>query len=152
LLFYVYLYSVMNNSNYNLFVYGSLRSGFQHDAYQYMAQYFNLIGPAKVKGVLYDMGTYPVALPAAEDVFIQGELYSIARPEEFSYAIGQLDDYEGVNAEEGETALYKREATTVYCNEKEYTAWVYWFTGNANGLPKIVHGDVLQYLKEKNKL
>lgn len=140
------------NNNYNLFVYGSLRSGFKHDAYQYMAQYFTLIGPAKVKGVLYDMGAYPVALPAAEDVFIQGELYNIARPEEFSYAIGQLDDYEGVNAEEGEAAFYKREATTVYCNGQQYTAWVYWFTGNTNGLPQIIHGDVLQYLKEKNKL
>lgn len=142
----------MSNSNYNLFVYGSLRSGFQHEAYQYMAQYFTLIGPATVKGILFDNGEYPIALPTTEDKFIHGELYTITRPEEFSYIIGQIDDYEGVNAEEGETALYKRETATVYCNSQQHNAWVYWFTGNAHGLPQIVHGDVLQYLKEKNKL
>jgi gamma-glutamylcyclotransferase (GGCT)/AIG2-like uncharacterized protein YtfP len=142
----------MNNSNYNLFVYGSLRSGFKHDAYKYIAQYFTLTGIAAVKGILFDMGAYPVALPTTEEKFIQGELYSITRPEEFSYILGQLDDYEGVYAEEGETALYKREETVVYCDGRQYTAWIYWFAGNASGLPEIASGDVLQYLKDKQKL
>lgn len=142
----------MINSNNNLFVYGSLRSGFQHDAYNYMAQYFTLVGHATVKGILYDMGEYPVALPNSDEKFIQGELYTINNPEEFSYIIGQLDDYEGIYAEEGETASYKREETAVYCNGLQYKAWVYWYTGNAAGLPEIASGDVLQYLQEKNKL
>jgi gamma-glutamylcyclotransferase (GGCT)/AIG2-like uncharacterized protein YtfP len=142
----------MINSNYNLFVYGSLRSGFQHDAYQYMTQYFTLVGHAAAKGKLYDMGEYPVALPGTEEKFIQGELYVINQPEEFSYIIGQLDDYEGIYAEEGETASYKREETTVYCNGQQFTAWVYWYAGSADGLPEIASGDVLQYLREKNKL
>ena len=142
----------MINSNYNLFVYGSLRSGFQHEAYQYMTQYFTLAGHATVKGKLYDMGDYPVALPTSEEKFIQGELYVINQPGEFSYIIGQLDDYEGIYAEEGETASYKREETTVYCNGQQFTAWIYWYAGNADGLPEIPSGDVLQYLQEKNKL
>lgn len=142
----------MNNSNFNLFVYGSLRSGFHHDAYKYMAQYFNLVGAATVKGVLYDMGEYPVALPTQEEKFIQGELYSITNPAEFSYIIGQLDDYEGLYVEEGETALYKREETTAYCNGQQCTAWIYWFAGEAAGLPEIASGDVLQYLSNKQKL
>lgn len=142
----------MINSNYNLFVYGSLRSGFQHDAYQYLAKYFTLLGQAVVKGKLYDMGEYPVALPTSEERFIQGELYAINEPNEFSYIIGQLDDYEGLYVEEGETASYKREAATVFCNGQEYTAWIYWYAGTADGLPEIASGDVLQYLKEKNKL
>ncbi len=83
----------MSTSNYNLFVYGSLRSGFQHEAYQYIAQYFTLVATATVKGNLYDMGEYPVAVPTNDENFIQGELYTVSRPEEFSYAIGQLDDY-----------------------------------------------------------
>lgn len=142
----------MTNANYNLFVYGSLRSGFQHEAYQYIAQYFTPIGPATVKGSLYDMGEYPVAIPTDAEQFIHGELYTISRPEEFAYIIGQVDDYEGVNTEEGETPMYIRDEATVYCNGQQHTAWVYWFTGNAAGLPQILHGDVLQYLKEKNKL
>jgi gamma-glutamylcyclotransferase (GGCT)/AIG2-like uncharacterized protein YtfP len=140
----------MSNSNDYLFVYGSLRSGFKHPAYHYIAQYFTLIGSAKVKGALHHNGEFPVAVPGNNETFIQGELYQIATPEEFNYAIAQLDDYEGVIAAEGETAWYKRDTTTVYCNGQQHTAWVYWFTGSVKGLPQILHGDVLQYLNEKN--
>ncbi len=143
----------MNNDTYQLFVYGSLRSGFQHAAYQYIARYFHLIGDAKVKGKLYDMGEYPVALPTTEEKFIIGELYAITNAAEFSYAIGQLDDYEGIYAEAGETALYKRELVTVYCNDQQSSAWIYWFNGGSTeGLPEITSGDVLLYLQQKNKL
>jgi len=143
----------MINDTYQLFVYGSLRSGFQHAAYQYIARYFHLIGDAKVKGKLYDMGEYPVALPTTEEKFIIGELYAITNGAEFSYAIGQLDDYEGIYAEAGETALYKREQVTVFCNGQQSTAWIYWFNGSSvEGLPEIASGDVLLYLQQKNKL
>lgn len=139
-------------NNFNLFVYGSLRSGFQHDAYQYMSKYFTLIGHATVKGKLFDMGEYPVALPTTEEKFIQGELYSISKPDQFSYIIGQLDDYEGLYVEEGETALYKREEVAVSCNGQQHTAWIYWYKGTVNNQPVIASGDGLQYLKEKNRL
>ena len=143
----------MNNDTYQLFVYGSLRSGFQHAAYQYISRYFHLIGEATVKGKLYDMGEYPVALPTTEEKFIIGELYAITNTDEFSYAIGQLDDYEGIYAEAGETALYKRELVNAYCNGQQSTAWIYWFNGGSvEGLPEITSGDVLLYLQQKNKL
>ena len=143
----------MINDTYQLFVYGSLRSGFQHAAYQYISRYFHLIGDAKVKGKLYDMGEYPVALPTTEEKFIIGELYAITNAGEFAYAIGQLDDYEGIYTEAGETALYKREPVTVYCNGQQSSAWIYWFNGSSTaGLPEITSGDVLLYLQQKNKL
>jgi len=142
----------MNNNTYQLFVYGSLRSGFHHAAYQYLSKYFHLIGDAKVKGKLYDNGEYPVALPANDEHFIIGELYEINDSAEFAYAIGQLDDYEGLFAEEGETPLFKRETVIVYCNNQQYAAWIYWFNGAVDGLPEIATGDVLLYLQQKNKL
>lgn len=140
------------NSTYQLFVYGSLRSGFQYAAYQYISRYFHLVGNATVKGKLYDNGEYPVALPTEEEKFITGELYEITNASEFSYAIGQLDDYEGLYAEAGETPLYKRETVTVYCNNQQYTAWIYWFNGTVDGLSEIETGDVVLYLQQKNKL
>ncbi|MBP7555451.1 MAG: gamma-glutamylcyclotransferase, partial [Chitinophagaceae bacterium] len=54
----------------SLFVYGSLRSGFQSQAYEYMSRYFNLVGNGRVKGRLYDLGDYPAALPTTGDQFI----------------------------------------------------------------------------------
>lgn len=136
---------------YNLFVYGSLRSGFRNPVYEYLTKYFHLQGEAVVKGKLYDLGEYPVALPTDEDKFISGELYSINDPLEFSWAIGQLDDYEGLNAEEGELPLYKREKVTAYRDGKSFIAWIYWFNGSVKDKPEIESGDLMQYLQQKNK-
>jgi gamma-glutamylcyclotransferase (GGCT)/AIG2-like uncharacterized protein YtfP len=141
----------MNNETLQLFVYGSLRSGFQHAAYQYLSKYFHLIGNATVKGKLYDMGEYPVALPTEEERFIIGELYEINNANELSYAIGQLDDYEGLFPEEGQTTWYKRSTVNVYCNNQQSTAWIYWFNGSVDNLPEIASGDVLEYVQQKNK-
>jgi gamma-glutamylcyclotransferase (GGCT)/AIG2-like uncharacterized protein YtfP len=142
----------MNSNTHHLFIYGSLRSGFHSPAYQYLSQYFNLIGEGIVKGKLFDKGEYPVAIPTSEEKFITGELYAINSPAEFSYAIGQIDDYEGVHIEAGENPLYKREAVTVLQNNQQHTAWIYWFNGNVDGLMEIAASDVLQYMQEKNKL
>ena len=54
-------------TNRQLFVYGSLRKEFGHPAYEYLSNYFHLIGPARVKGLVYDLGEYPAALPTNED-------------------------------------------------------------------------------------
>ncbi len=135
-----------------LFVYGSLLSGFHHPAYAYISQYFTLLSAAGIKGHLYDMGNYPAAVPAAEEgAFIQGELYQINKEDEFSWAMAQLDDYEGLNVEEGEVPLYRREKVTVYLPASTTEAWVYWFNGDITGRPFIESGSVLQYIADKKK-
>ena len=109
------------------------------------------MGEALVKGRLYDMGEYPVATPTEEENFISGELYAVNDPSEFSWAIEQLDDYEGMNVEAGETPMYKREIVTAYQDGKASTAWIYWFNGSVTNSPEILSGDLLQYLQQKNK-
>jgi gamma-glutamylcyclotransferase (GGCT)/AIG2-like uncharacterized protein YtfP len=132
----------------SLFVYGSLRSGFRSPAYEYISRYFNLIGPGKIRGKLYDMGEYPAAVPTQEDRFIVGELYGIKNEGEFSWAMGQLDDYEGVIIEADEVRLYRRETTEVVCNSDEIiTAWVYWYNGEVEGKPYLESGDIMDYIK-----
>jgi gamma-glutamylcyclotransferase (GGCT)/AIG2-like uncharacterized protein YtfP len=136
-----------DHSIYHLFVYGSLRSGFHSPAYEYISRYFDLIGKAKVRGKLFDLGEYPAAVPAEDDHFITGELYKIRKEPEFSWAIGQLDDYEGVMPEEGEKALYRRATTEVFMDNRIVKAWVYWYNGNVEGRPLIISGDIMDYLK-----
>lgn len=138
------------NNIYQLFVYGSLRSGFKSPAFEYISCYFTFIGNGKVKGILYDMGEYPAAKPTEEEQCIVGELYAINNNDEFSFAMAQLDDYEGVIAEDGAEPLFKRETTTVYVGDKIVEAWIYWFNGNTNNKPIIESGDVLKYLEQKN--
>ena len=141
----------MEQAPYFLFVYGSLRSGFHHPAYQYISDYFTLVGDAKTKGELFDMGEYPAALPTTKEKFIIGELYKIKNEDEFGWAIGQLDDYEGVVVEDGEKPLYKRSKTNVWINDHEQEAWIYWYNSDVHECPVIESGDVLQYWKQKNK-
>jgi gamma-glutamylcyclotransferase (GGCT)/AIG2-like uncharacterized protein YtfP len=134
---------------YQLFVYGSLRSGFRSPAYEYISRYFDLAGDAKVKGQLFDLGSYPAAVPTMENKFIVGELYRIRHEGEFSWAIAQLDDYEGVNVAYDEVQLYRREIAEVFVNNAVTHAWIYWFNGDISGKPAIESGDVLQYLDQK---
>jgi gamma-glutamylcyclotransferase (GGCT)/AIG2-like uncharacterized protein YtfP len=141
----------MSNENYKLFVYGSLRSGFRNPVYAYLTKYFHLLGEAVVKGKLYDLGEFPAAAATEEEKFISGELYCINNPLEFSWAIGQLDDYEGLNTEEGETPLYSREEVVAYKNGEAHKAWIYWYNKDLAGKPEIESGDLLQYLQQKNK-
>lgn len=134
-----------------LFVYGSLRSGFRNPAYHYLTQHFTLVGEAVVKGKFFDKGEYPVAVPVSEEHFIQGELYRLNNPDEFSWVFGQLDDYEGVDPEEGEQPWYRRASVTVFRDGQQSEAWIYWYNGDVSQLPEIEIGDVLKYLQMKNK-
>lgn len=140
----------MENSSLQLFVYSSLRKGFQQPAYEYMARHFTFICDGKVKGILRDSETGPVAAPTDEDKFIKGELYELKKKENLSWVFGQLDDYEGVSAEEGVPILYRRELTAVFKEDGSATeAWIYWFTGDVSGKPAIDSGDVMEYIKSK---
>ncbi|MDE3235050.1 MAG: gamma-glutamylcyclotransferase [Bacteroidota bacterium] len=142
------------NAMYHLFVYGSLRSDFPSEAHQqYIGRYFSRVGNGKIKGVLYDMGEYPAALPATGDRFIKGELYVIQNEDAFEWAIEQLDDYEGLHVEVGETALYTRELTEVLLDDtgEKKMAWVYWYNQEVGHKPHIASGDVMEYLQSKLK-
>ncbi len=142
----------MKPAIFQLFVYGSLRSGFRNPAYQYLTCYFKLAGEALVKGKFYDKGDFPVAIPADDDSYITGELYVANNPDEFHWAIAQLDDYEGVNMEADEKPWYKRELVEVFQEGIKSQAWIYWYNGDVSALPEIATGDVLKYLQQKNNL
>jgi gamma-glutamylcyclotransferase (GGCT)/AIG2-like uncharacterized protein YtfP len=134
-----------------LFVYGSLRSGFRHPAFKYISNHFSFVAMGKTKGKLFDMGTYPAAKPN-DELFITGELYVIKAEHEFDWAIAQLDDYEGVDEEENKPSLYTRAVTEVRLdNGKKTTAWIYWFNGDVSGKPVIESGDSLQYFHAKTQ-
>ena len=134
---------------YQLFVYGSLRKGFRSPAYEYISRFFRYIGEGKVRGKLFDLGSYPAGIPVNDNHFIHGELYAANKENEFSWAIGQLDDYEGVTVEPDEVQLYRREISEIYINNKVSHAWIYWYNGDISGRPVVESGDIIDYLKNK---
>ena len=136
-----------NPGIYQLFVYGSLRSGFGTPAYEYISRFFDLVGEGRVRGKLYDLGEYPAAVAVKEDAFIIGELYTIKNESEFAWAVGQLDDYEGVTTEPGEPQLFRREPVEVFNGNAVTTAWIYWYNGDVSGRTAIASGDIMDYRK-----
>jgi gamma-glutamylcyclotransferase (GGCT)/AIG2-like uncharacterized protein YtfP len=134
---------------FQLFVYGSLRKGFKSPLYEYISSYFTFLGDARVRGKLFDMGSYPAGVPTRDNTFITGELYKLIRESDFSWVIGQLDDYEGVNVEPDEMQLYRREIAEVFLNGELTHAWIYWYNGDVSGKPLIASGDIFQYMQQK---
>ncbi|OYU56396.1 MAG: hypothetical protein CFE25_03935 [Chitinophagaceae bacterium BSSC1] len=135
-----------------IFVYGSLRSGFNAPAYEYISRYFQLVAPAKVRGLLFDMGEYPAAVPTQQDHFLLGELYAIKQEEEFGWALDQLDEYEGINeSPEDSPVSFKRELVEVITESGNTIAWIYWFSGSIADKPLIASGDVLEYLHQQQQ-
>lgn len=140
----------MPNQSLYLFVYGSLRKGFHHPAFQYISDNFTFVGYDKIKGKLYNVGDFPGAIPTDEDSYIVGELYQANSITKFQWVIGQLDDYEGLTVEQGETALYQRQLEPLVENSS-IQAWVYWYNLPYQHLPLIESGDYLKFIQDQER-
>lgn len=138
----------MDNTIQYLFVYGSLHSGFKNPAYEYLSQYFSLVGTAATPGALYHNGDYPIAVPTSQNTLIKGELYKLKNMEEFDWAIAQLDDYEGINVMPGEVSMYVRSVTEIELDNETVSAWVYWYNGSVDNMQSIPSGDVFDFFKQ----
>ena len=142
-----------SKSSNQLFVYGSLRTGFHSKSYRYLTRYFHFEGLAKVKGILADLAGASVATPTTEDFFIKGELYKLKNEFDSSYVFAQLDDYEGLIPDVDEPTLYRRELTTIFKEDGTLTnAWMYWFNSDVSGQHRIYSGDVMEFLEFKRDL
>lgn len=135
----------------HLFVYGSLRSNFHHSAFKFIGKYFTFVSGAKVKGLLYDLGDYPAALPTTAETFITGELYKAKKADDFAWAIKQLDVYEEVDSEECKVPLYRRELTEVIFNNTTIMAWIYWYNRILSEESLILSGDIMDVIRSKSK-
>lgn len=121
-----------------LFTYGTLRKSFP--AHSFIEEYFSFVCNAQIRGVLFDEGSFPAAVPTEEDVFVQGELYKLKSDDLFVEAFGKLDNYEEVY--EG---LFRRETTTIFTDNNSITGWIYWYDRSVKDLALIESGNVVEY-------
>lgn len=57
-----------------------------------------------------------------------------------------------MNVEPGETPLYYRALTPVTLDDGSHTeAWIYWYNGDVGGKAIISSGDVLEFIRQKQK-
>ena len=108
-------------SGVRLFVYGSLRRG---EALHAHLAGLACLGPAWMRGRLYDLGEYPGAVPSRRaGERVQGEVYELAPADE---RLAELDRLEGCDPERPERGLFVRRARIVeLAAGGRLRAWVY---------------------------
>jgi gamma-glutamylcyclotransferase (GGCT)/AIG2-like uncharacterized protein YtfP len=121
----------------HLFVYGTLRRGFDNPFARLLAQSSHYVGPGYVQGVLYSMGEYPALVLANDGAHqVRGDVYELNDAES---TLRILDEYEGPQ--------YPRVtvAVSIPGAPQPLDAWVYICTHDTSGRPRIESGDFLAY-------
>lgn len=112
-----------------LFVYGTLRRGFDNEHAKLLRAIAEFAGEAQVRGRIYRVGWYPgfvFAEDGAEDGFVRGELYRLHDPER---TLAALDEYEGGDFER------------VEIEAQGAPAWIYRIRRVPEGAEPIASGD-----------
>jgi gamma-glutamylcyclotransferase (GGCT)/AIG2-like uncharacterized protein YtfP len=122
-----------------LFVYGTLRRGFDHPMARCLAQSAAYRGEASCAGRLYRVAHYP-GLVLADDqaARVHGDLYALGQD---AALLAAIDAYEGCGADDPPPHPYARQRTEVICADGAHcTAWTYVYRLSAAHLPLIPDG------------
>jgi gamma-glutamylcyclotransferase (GGCT)/AIG2-like uncharacterized protein YtfP len=112
-----------------LFAYGTLKDPKQLGVATGFPVRCAVVGPGKIRGVLYDVGEYPALRRSeSEEDLVPGVLLDLD-----DTALDALDAYEGVA-----DGLYVRERCAVRLDDgRSSEAWVYIFNRSTAGLRRI---------------
>lgn len=133
-----------------LFVYGTLRLGFDNRATRLIRADVEPLGTGEVKAFLYDLGEYPGALkdPEGESVLL-GDVFLVKRPQK---VFRILDAYEGcVRGSLRESEYLRKKEPVQLTGGGVVEAWIYWYNKPVDPRTRIRQADYLDYLKLKSK-
>jgi gamma-glutamylcyclotransferase (GGCT)/AIG2-like uncharacterized protein YtfP len=127
----------------HVFVYGTLMASatgtLGRDMRLRLRREARLIGPATIRGRLYDLGRYPAFVASSEPAdIVYGELLELT---DAAVSLPWLDAYEGV--ERGTQAIgeYLRvRVTAALASGDTQDSWVYEFNRPVVGLPRVRSG------------
>lgn len=122
-----------------LFVYGTLRAGFDGPMARWLRGVAPVLGRATARGALYRVDAYPGFVPGDEGV-VTGDLFALADP---ATLLARLDEYEECAAYFPEPHEYRRELVTVQGADGPVEAWTYIYARDVAGLARIAGGDFL---------
>jgi gamma-glutamylcyclotransferase (GGCT)/AIG2-like uncharacterized protein YtfP len=130
-----------------LFVYGTLRRGYDLQLKTRVAGNLRYIGQGIIGASLYDLGRYPGAVPDSKGDEVIGDVFLL---EDSLRALSILDKYEGIGDRESDGEFIRRKHRVRLRSGKRVHAWVYWYSQDTAGKVKIRHKDYLNYLKNKS--
>ncbi|AOF98010.1 gamma-glutamylcyclotransferase family protein [Sphingobium sp. RAC03] len=122
-----------------LFVYGTLRRGFDGPMALRLQGATQYIGRAFAQGRLYRVGDYPAFLPGPEGQVI-GDLLALSDP---AATLAWLDAYEECAVTYPQPHEYRREKLSVWGPDGPIVAWAYVYALPVTDLPLIAGGDFL---------
>ncbi len=122
-----------------LFAYGTLQPGCAPKKVAALAAKLRPVGEGFVRGALYDLGSYPGAVPHARAASnISGTVMELS--EDMSI-LPQLDDYEGFDPQAPETSEFVRERQMVEMSDgRKIECWFYRYNGELDGVRAIASG------------
>jgi len=131
-----------------LFVYGTLRKGYDLKVKNRVNDQLQYVGQAKVGAALYDLGRYPGAIRSNKGPEVIGDVFLVNDPER---VLRILDKYEGIEAARPDAAEFIRKKSRVRLRSGQHiNAWVYWYNFDPRERAPIRYKDYLNYLKNKN--
>ncbi len=121
-----------------LFVYGTLKRGFDNPFSGQLSNTSEYIGEGCFPGKLYLVSWYPGALYVAEAAsFVHGEIYRMSHAERL---LRLLDEYEEVLPDPGKS-LYVRKIVPVLTQDgTTLSSWAYLYNQPAEGLQELPDG------------
>ena len=122
-----------------LFIYGTLLPGLRLNHHMSGAE---RLGPARVQGRLYDLGTYPGWLQG--EGLVRGEIYRLS-----SSHLQRLDEVEEMVPGDPVGSLYWRDRIQVvkgFCSGQ--WVWVYRYNRSVTGCFLIPSGDYLEHVRQ----
>lgn len=123
-----------------LFAYGTLRPGRAPAGLARQVATLRSVAPARMRGVLYDLGTFPGAVhePAAPG-FVHGDVVELG-PQ--SPPLAFFDLYEEIHPAHPERSLYRRDWIAVETADgRALECWVYVLQRVPPGVPRIASGE-----------
>lgn len=125
-------------SMHHIFVYGTLRAGFDGPMAHWLAQVAQLVGPAWVDGLLYRVADYPALVPG--DGRVRGDLFVL---EDADAVLTRLDAYEECTSDDPQPHEYRRVRLLVDGPDGPVEAWTYLYALPVAGPDRIAGGDFL---------
>lgn len=103
----------------------------------------SFVGPCRFRGVLFDLGSFPGAVPG--DGVVRGELHRLHDPQVWSV----LDRYEGYDEKREDQSLFVRRRVELLAPAGR-TAGVYWYNGDASESARVPSGDWAEYVQGRS--
>lgn len=131
-----------------LFVYGTLRKGYDLKVENQVRDQLHYVGQARVGAALYDLGRYPGAVRSNKGPEVIGDVFLVNDAER---VLRVFDKYEGIEARRPDAGEFIRKRSRVRLRSgKLITAWIYWYNFDPMERAPVRYKDYLNYLKKKN--